>query len=222
MGIYMSTVTYRHENNHSYKKGGVKHTIKEKLVDGEKGVSFVFLKKVGEDDAKFYRLSVQETEKDSFQVREKKGDKESESQMNLKDLMKLVKANKELGFVVHYMEKERGTYKGKKAKKASKKSSKKASKKGSKKSKKASKKQVGGKKKSKKASKKSKKASKKASKKSKKASKKSKKASKKSMKGARDKKAKTEQKGGKKKSKKASKKSKKASKKASKKSKKGS
>merc|ERR1711871_558620 len=160
MGIYMSTVTYRHENNHSYKKGGVKHTIKEKLVDGEKGVSFVFLKKVGEDDAKFYRLSVQETEKDSFQVREKKGDKESESQMNLKDLMKLVKANKELGFVVHYMEKERGTYKGKKA----------------------SKKQVGGKKKSKKASKKSKKASKKASKKSKKASKKSKKGSKKSKK----------------------------------------
>merc|ERR1711991_234038 len=185
MGIYMSTVTYRHENNHSYKKGGVKHTIKEKLVDGEKGVSFVFLKKVGEDDAKFYRLSVQETEKDSFQVREKKGDKESESQMNLKDLMKLVKANKELDFVVHYMEKERGTYKGKKAKKASKKASKK--------SKKASKKQVGGKKKSKKASKKSKKASKKSSKKSKKASKKSKKASKKSMKGARDKKAKTEQ-----------------------------
>merc|ERR1711968_358413 len=177
MGIYMSTVTYRHENNHSYKKGGVKHTIKEKSVDGEKGVSFVFLKKVGEDDAKFYRLSVQETEKDSFQVREKKGDKESESQMNLKDLMKLVKANKELDFVVHYMEKERGTYKGKKAKKASKKASKK-SKKTSKKSKKASKKQVGGKKKSKKASKKSKKASKKASKKSKKASKKSKKASK--------------------------------------------
>merc|ERR1711937_800784 len=212
MGIYMSTVTYRHENNHSYKKGGVKHTIKEKLVDGEKGVSFVFLKKVGEDDAKFYRLSVQETEKDSFQVREKKGDKESESQMNLKDLMKLVKANKELDFVVHYMEKERGTYKGKKAKKASKKASKK-SKKTSKKSKKASKKQVGGKKKSKKASKKSKKASKKASKKSKKGSKKS-------MKGSHDKKANHEQKGGKKKSKKASKKSKKASKKSKKTSKK--
>ena len=28
----MSTVTYRHENNHSYKKGGVKHTIKEKFL----------------------------------------------------------------------------------------------------------------------------------------------------------------------------------------------
>ena len=41
----MSTVTYRHENNHSYKKGGVKHTIKEKLVDGEKGVTIMFLKK---------------------------------------------------------------------------------------------------------------------------------------------------------------------------------
>merc|ERR1711968_433881 len=182
---YMSTVTYRHENNHSYKKGGVKHTIKEKLIDGEKGVSIMFLKKVGEEDSKFYRLSVQETSKDKFSVKEKKGDKETETEMDLKALMKVLKADKELGFAVHYMEKERGTYKGKKAQKGGKKKSKKASKK-SKKSKKASKKSS---KKSKKASKKSKKvtggkkkASKKASKKSKKASKKSKKASKKSKK----------------------------------------
>ena len=36
----MSTVTYRHENSYSYKKGGVKHVIKESIVDGEKGLSF--------------------------------------------------------------------------------------------------------------------------------------------------------------------------------------
>ena len=32
----MSTVTYRHENNYSYKKKGVKHVVKEDLIDGEK------------------------------------------------------------------------------------------------------------------------------------------------------------------------------------------
>ena len=44
----MSTVTYRHEQSHSYKKKGIKHTIKEKLTDGE-FLTLSFLKKVGED-----------------------------------------------------------------------------------------------------------------------------------------------------------------------------
>jgi len=54
----MSTVTFRHENNKSYKLKGEKHTIKESLIDGEKGLSFMFLKKVGEGD--FYKVYVQE------------------------------------------------------------------------------------------------------------------------------------------------------------------
>ena len=162
------TVTYRHENSYSYKKKGVKHTIKESITDGDLGMSFYFLKKVGDDD--FYRVSARETEKGKYEVKEKKGEKEEEPQnVSEADLKKMLKKNKDLKFVVDFMAKEKGKYG------AYKKSSKKSSKK--KKSKKSSKK-----KKSKKSSKKkkSKKSSKK--KKSKKAKKSSKKKAKKSSK----------------------------------------
>ena len=43
------TVTYRHENSYSYKKKGVKHTLKESITDGDLGMSFYFLKKVGDN-----------------------------------------------------------------------------------------------------------------------------------------------------------------------------
>ena len=108
----MSTVTYRHEQNHSYKKKGVKHTIKEKLTDGE-FLTLSFLKKVGDDEKNFYKLTVKETAKDKFSVREKKGASESEKEMSLKDFLALLKKEKDLAFAVTYMTKERGTYKAK-------------------------------------------------------------------------------------------------------------
>ena len=37
----MSTVKYRYENNLTRVVGGVKETIKESIIDGEKGVSFL-------------------------------------------------------------------------------------------------------------------------------------------------------------------------------------
>jgi len=67
----MSTVTYRHENNHSFKKKGVKHTIREKLTDGE-FLTLSFLRKIGDAEKDFYKLTVKETSKDKFSVREKK------------------------------------------------------------------------------------------------------------------------------------------------------
>ena len=76
-----STVTYRHENSFSYKLKGVKHVIKEKIIDGKKGLSFHFLKKVGDKD--FMSISVKETEENKFSVREKKGDKVDTSEVNL-------------------------------------------------------------------------------------------------------------------------------------------
>lgn len=224
-----STVTFRHEMNHSYKLNGVKHTIKESLIDGAKGLSFMFLKKVGDSD--FYKVYAKE-ENGKYKVQEVKGDKTTDSELTEAEVKKMLKANKELEFVLNFMEKERGKYKGKLRGKALRGGAdepglfeelpaeegqleelsqqdggakKKRSKK-SKKSKKSSKKMSGGaKKKSKKTSKKSKKSSKK----SKKSSKKSKKSSKK-MSGGGKKKSK--------KSKKSSKKSKKTSKKRSKKS----
>merc|ERR1712167_109668 len=134
-----------HENSHGYKKKGVKHTIKESITDGDLGMSFYYLKKVGDDD--FYRVSARETEKGKYEVKEKKGEKEEEPQnISEADLKKMLKKNKDLKFVVDFMAKEKGKYGAyKKSKKSSKKSSKK------KKSKKSSKK-----KKSKKSSKKKK------------------------------------------------------------------
>ena len=169
-----STVTFRHEQNKSYKLKGVKHTIKESVIDGEKGLSFMFLKKVGEGEDDFYKVYVKENkETGKYEVDEKKGSKEEKSEVSEAEVKKMVKANKDLKFVLDYMENGRGTYKGKKVgggevlpnesqcgggkKKSSKKASKKASKKGSKKG--SKKMRGGGKKKS------SKKASKKGSKK---------------------------------------------------------
>merc|ERR1712166_1397579 len=134
---------------------------------GELGLSFRFLQKAGEDNSKFYMINVKEGPKGKYAMTEKKGDKQTDSEIDEKALMKIVKDNKALAFVASFLaDPKKDKYKGKKGKKASKKASKKSkkaskksSKKVSKKSKKASKKQVGGAKK--KASKKSKKASKK-------------------------------------------------------------
>ena len=105
----MSTVTYRYEKTHSYKKKGVKYVVKESVIDGEKGLSFHFLTKEG--DKKFYRISVRETEKDKFTVKEKKDDKETEKKnVSIADIIKMLKANKYLAFVLAYVTNERGKY----------------------------------------------------------------------------------------------------------------
>jgi hypothetical protein len=216
-----STVTYRYEFSQSFKKKGVKHVVKEEIIDGEKGMFFKLLTKKGEE---FYRIEAKEDEnnKDKFLVKEKKGETETQKEVSLAELKKIV-ATDNLEFVKKYITKDRDTYKGRSnsislnellltdghiietggAKKRSKKASKKVSKKASKKtSKKGSKKQSGG------AKKRSKKASKKASKKgSKKASKKvSKKRSKKQSGGAKKRSKKTSKKASKKASKKVSRK----------------
>lgn len=143
----MSGVTYRYEQSYSFMKKGVKHTIKESVIDGNKGLSVMFLEKKGDE---FYKMFVKEIEKDKYELVEKKGEEEQPAQtINEKDLMKMLKQHK-LETIINYISKERGTYKGKKVSKkaikiagygvdvemlggAKKKGSKKASKKGSKK-----------------------------------------------------------------------------------------
>merc|ERR1711991_142470 len=127
------------------------------------GLKIFYNNKVGDDESKSYVLKVVETSKGKYSVKETKGGKQSDSEVDDKGLVAMVRGNKQLGdfgsHVVNYLTKERGTYKG--AYGGSKKS-KKASKKASKKSHKTQ--EGGAKKKSKKASKKSKKASKKSKK----------------------------------------------------------
>lgn len=106
----MSKPTYRYEQSYQYLKKGVKHTIREQVVDGEKGLSIMFLKKVGED---FYKLYVKEDSKDKFTVKEKVGDKETEKSVNEKDLLKMLKDEK-LDAILNFVTKERGSYKNKK------------------------------------------------------------------------------------------------------------
>ena len=143
----MSTLVFSHENRFSYQKKGVKTKIVEDIKDGEKGLSFYFMKKVGET---FYSLSVRQNEKGAFKVVEKHGDKVDESEASEADVKKMLKGNKQLDseegnfgdIVLNYLSKDRKKYSakgGKKSKKKSKKSKKK-SKKSKKKSKKSSKK----------------------------------------------------------------------------------
>jgi hypothetical protein len=105
----MSLVVYRHENNKQFKKNGVGHTIKEKIIEGDRGLTFEFVKKEGND---FYRISAREVSKDMFNIIEKKGEKESTSDKGLADVKKMLSENKDLAFIKNYIEKERGTYKG--------------------------------------------------------------------------------------------------------------
>jgi hypothetical protein len=149
----MSSLTYNNEKTFRFIKKGVKTTIKEKIFDGDKGLSVSYLKKEGDT---FYKVYIKEIEKDKYSMEEVDGDKKNNKEINEKDLLKLLKTLK-LDDYVNYITKERGTYKGKKVskivnkksklseididlmggakKKYSKKSSKKSSKKNSKKTK---------------------------------------------------------------------------------------
>ena len=104
----MNTVTFRHENTKSFKQKGVKHLVKESIIDGELGLSFILTKKAGE---KFHRVSVKETSKDKFELKEKVDEKESTKEIDMAELKKMLKSNKDLGFVKDYVENERGSYK---------------------------------------------------------------------------------------------------------------
>jgi hypothetical protein len=107
----MSTIKYSYKQNFSFKKNGVKNTIKEQVIDGDKGLSLMYLKKEGDD--KFYKVYVKEGDKGTFLVKEKKNDKETESTIDMKELTKMLKTLK-LDTITNYVTKERGTYKGKK------------------------------------------------------------------------------------------------------------
>jgi len=121
----MSGPAFRFENSKSFRLKGVKHLVKESIIDGEKGLSFVLTKKEGD---KFHRLFVKEISKDKFELKEKVDEKETTKEVDMAELKKMLKSNKDLEFVRDYVDKERGSYKGG-AKKSSKKGSKKSSKK---------------------------------------------------------------------------------------------
>ena len=125
----MSSVLYRHENNKSMIKDGKKIVIKESIIDGNKGLSFLFLEKEGDE---FYRIIARKLDNGEFEIKEKKKDNEEKKNLKESEVMKMLSSNKKLKFVLDYLNNERKKYiKGGKTtqKRSSKKNSKKNSKK---------------------------------------------------------------------------------------------
>jgi len=101
----MSSVFFRHEQNKTVVKAGSKNVVKESIIDGTKGLSFMFLEKKGDD---FHKISARQKEGEAvFDVLTKKGDKEDRKDMKEADLMKMVAAEKKLAFVNNYVTKDR-------------------------------------------------------------------------------------------------------------------
>jgi hypothetical protein len=108
----MSTVNYRYEQSFSFKKKGVKNTIRENVMDGsKKGLTIYYMKKEGDD--KYYSVSISEDleNKDKFKMVEKVNDENKEKVIDIKELNKLLKTLK-LDVISNYVSNERGMYKG--------------------------------------------------------------------------------------------------------------
>ena len=117
----MSGIIYRYTLEIYKTVKDVKSLIKESIIDGDKGLSFMLTTKAGD---KFHRISVKKVSDDNYSFTEKKDDKETEKTLTFADVTKMVKASDELDFVARYLKDTK--HKGG-AKKSSKKSSKKMS-----------------------------------------------------------------------------------------------
>jgi len=105
----MSSPVFRHEYQRKVNIKGVQELVKEGLMDGHKGLSFILTKKIGD---KFYRVNVRETNKDKFEITERKDEKETTGEIDLLELKKLLKSNKDLDFVKNYIDNERSNFHG--------------------------------------------------------------------------------------------------------------
>ena len=103
----MGGPVFRHEYQRKTNKKGILELIKEGLMDGENGLSFVMTKKVGD---KFHRINIQETSKDNFVLKEKIDEKETTKEIDMTELKKMIKSNKDLVFVKNYIENERDEF----------------------------------------------------------------------------------------------------------------
>ena len=105
-----STVTYRYNFQKSFVDSkGKKHSMREELIDGQKGLYFKFVHLKGD---KFSKVMVKEEGKDKFLVMTKEGDKEDKKTIDSKKLKAMIKDHKHLKFVAEYMKsKDKGEYK---------------------------------------------------------------------------------------------------------------
>ena len=134
-----STVFYRHNKEETKKdNNNNKILLKEKIIDGEKGITFDLLYKNFND---FLRIKGKQINDKTFELYMKKKDKEKTSEISISDLDKLISKEypEYLQFLKNYMDTKKKLTKTKNMsggalKKSTKKSTKKATKKPTKKS----------------------------------------------------------------------------------------
>ena len=110
----MSTVKFRHELSRMRQGSKGKSIIKENIIDGDKGLSFRFLKK---EDNDFYKIELKQ-DGDKYVGTEKNGDKNEPKPVSFSesDLKKLLSSNKNLIFVKEYLENNKSSSKSSKSK----------------------------------------------------------------------------------------------------------
>lgn len=129
-----SMLTYLHQKSHKEVKNGKVVVREESIIDGPKGLSFKLY--VKSDDKKIKYAGKSDNGK--FKVYVKEDDKKEEYELDHKEVLEMLKKNKDLQFIYEYVKNykpEKGSQKGgskKRSKKGSKKGSRKGSRKGSK------------------------------------------------------------------------------------------
>ena len=110
----MSTVKFRHELSRMRQGSKGKSITKENIIDGDKGLSFRFLKK---EDTSFYKIELKQ-DGDKYVGTEKNGDKSEPKPVSFSEseLKKLLSSNKNLIFVKEYLENNKSSSKSSKSK----------------------------------------------------------------------------------------------------------
>ena len=103
------SINYIYNHEEVIYNGNDKNIIREKIIDGSKGLSFsITIKK----DNELHEIYVKETDKDSYLFSEKINKNIiSEKTLNYKDLLKLIENNKNLKFVSNYINNIKNTIK---------------------------------------------------------------------------------------------------------------
>ena len=95
------SINYIYNHEEVIYNGTDKNIIREKLIDGSKGLSFsIVIKK----DNEYHEIYVKETNEEAFMFTEKKNKNIiNEKTINYKELLKLIENNKNLNFVINYI-----------------------------------------------------------------------------------------------------------------------
>ena len=96
-----AAVLYKKVNSSTTNTHKKRQTLEKQVFDGPKGMTAKLFQK---EDDKVLKVSIKELDKDKFGIRISKNKKTEEKELNMKDLVKFLKGNKDLDFVLKYVE----------------------------------------------------------------------------------------------------------------------